>query len=151
MCETAEPGGLFSQVSWERRMCQLSSQSGVPMGALSTDPLRVLRACLRMAAQCRQAPPWALGPRREMCQFSAARAAFQPGTSKDLLEYRFLPLSLASELFVASPDMKITCQKGMILLLPKKNGFCLSSERAVMMVGFFPCHFELQLCSGAGE
>lgn len=36
------------------------------------------------------------------------------------------------------------------LPLSKKSGFCLCSERAVVMAGFFfPCHFlEFQLCSG---
>lgn len=82
----------------------------------------------------RQAPPWASAP----CQFSVSWAAFQPGRSEDLLEYRLLAFSLASELFVVLTDMKIAYQRGMTLLLSKKSGFHLSSERAVMMVSFFP-------------
>lgn len=39
---------------------------------------------------------------------------------------------------MALTDMKITYQRGMTLLLSKKSVFHLSSERAVMMVGFFP-------------
>lgn len=81
----------------------------------------------------RQAPPWASAP----CQFSASQAALQTGRSEDLLEYRFLAFSLASELFVALTDMKITYQRGMTLLL-SKSGFHLSPERAVMTVVFFP-------------
>lgn len=81
----------------------------------------------------RQAPPWASAT----CQFSASRAALQTGRSKDLLEYRLLAFSLASELFVALTDMKITYQREMTLLL-SKSGFHLSPERAVMTVVFFP-------------
>lgn len=38
MCETAEEGGLLSQFSWKWRMCQLPSQSCVPMGTLPLTP-----------------------------------------------------------------------------------------------------------------
>lgn len=85
----------------------------------------------------RQAPPWA-SHREEPCQFSVSWAAFQTGRSEDLLKYHLLAFFLVSELFVALTDMKITYQRGMTLLLSKKSGFHLSSERAVMMTGFFP-------------
>lgn len=62
--------------------------------------------------------------------------SFPAGRNEDLLQYQ--AFSLASELFLALTDMKLTYQRGMTLLLSKKSGFHLSSERAVMMVGFFP-------------
>lgn len=113
--------------------------------------LGAFHAYLCMAAGCHQVLPWTLW--RVMWQFSVSRAVLQPGSSKDLLKYHLLAFSLASELFVASRDMKITYRRGMILLLLKKSGFCLSSERAVTMGVFLPlsrlCSSAVQWCSGA--
>lgn len=96
--------------------------------------------CHRMAAGCVRL---LLGHRHrgETCQFSVSWAAFQTGRSEDLLECRLLAFSLVSELFVALTDMKITYQRGMTFPLSNKSGFHLSSERAVVMVAFFPYHF----------
>lgn len=107
---------------------------------------RALSALMPQGAACATAWAWLPGAvrllglrhRGETCQFSVSWAAFQPGRSEDLLEYRLLAFSLASELFVALTDMKITYQRGMTSLLSKKSGFHLSSERAVMRVVFFP-------------
>lgn len=108
-----------------------------PILCLHGCSLRWSCVCHRMAAGCVRL---LLGHRHrgETCQFSVSWAAFQTGRSEDLLEYHFLAFSLVSELFMALTDMKITYQRGMTLLLSKKSGFHLSSERAVMMVGFFP-------------
>lgn len=61
-----------------------------------------------------------------MGQHSVSQAAFQPGSSENLLQDHLLAFSLASELFVASTDMKITYWVGVFLLLSRRMGFvCL--------------------------
>lgn len=138
MCETEEGGGLFKPVFMGVEDVPTAISVLCPHGRSFHWLLRVLRAYVHTADEYRQALPWALGLWRKMCQFSVLQAAFQPGSSEDLLEYRLLAFSLASELFVAPTDMKINYWRGMIFLLSKKSGFCLSYERAVVIVVFFP-------------